>query len=307
MSAPIQPTDKLLQENTQLRDQLLKLTQKLVEVETKRAELEEEFSNDNKNISILHSLDEANKVSGKTKPFKPSIKPVVGKECLRDGDVVKRITYYVETVNKYFGINYDFSFKNGRQYDYLMKLLGDKMSEARSRLEFLNEVKDEYKNLLDSKCRQDQQNLHRIQTQNTLATTNDLQDDDFSRLKAKYDKLRVELRAAKAENLKLREEVSDHVENRRSALKQKEALYEQYEAIKEENERLIKINDNEGVMLLTKHLGETLVKFIDALAKKSFQGAKMLMSIILSQLRLEEEKGSELGALMEKLENSMSK
>lgn len=316
-------------ENSMLKDELLKLTKKLVDVETKRAELEEEYSKDFNTSNMLQSLDQAHAMGNSIPEYKPQIKPIIGKEGFSDPEVINRITYFVEMVTKYFNFTYRFTFKDLRQFNYVIKTLKNKMRDEKAHVEFLNDVKKDYKNLLDSKCKE-YYDLHRkfkditsderpelylikeISLEDMIdrfyehddkpespnrqtASKIDENDDEINKKDESSDKARNSI-AYKREILRLnnenqvfRNQIEDYEENRKSILKQKEKLYEQYLAIKRENEEIKQQPKDESTQLLKEHIAATLFQFLSHFNRGNFKDAKLLLDIIATLLSLTDE------------------
>lgn len=328
--------DKVLRENSMLRGQIIRLTQKLMDAENKRAELEECGSKDFRGTSILQSLDEAKNLNITTRHEKPSIKPVVSQNSLTDSEVVSRITRYVETVCKHLKISYAFNFKNDRQFEYAIKLLRDRMREERLRVDFLNETREEYKQLLDNKCKEyyelsqrfkeARDENGRLETLDLGVRTSRLATMDqqtgivieerrgqtvnptlVDKLIQKIEGLRKDNRVLLSENRQLQNQITDTSENRKSLLKQKELLYDQYMLMKTENEKLKQAAVNESVSLVNQHFAETFVKFIECLGKSDFCNARILLSILGNHANMSSEKSRGLMNLFSKVEERVSK
>ena len=332
--------DKLTSENAQLRHEVLKLTQKLVDVENERAELEADAGGEFHCNSILKSLDEANKLKSPPPAYKTKLKPVVSSNSLKDAEVINRITHYVETVNRHFRLDYQFNFKNARQFEYMLKLLKDRMREETTKIEFLCEVRDEYKLLLDSKCRQYHE-LHKRYNEGDSGRNTDAKEESTEKtsqvpgklealgqevlkghevkengsteieialkLKSKVGKLKEKLAKARTENGQLKAQLEDHCENRKSILKQKELLYDQYSLLQEENDKLKQQEAVDGLKVLNEHIVDTLVKFLECMVKNNYNEARVLLTILGSHISVSTDKSKVLTELFNALEKSRSR
>ena len=147
--------DILEVENEFQKKHLMKLTRRLVSAENRKTELENELDRDMMTSNVLTSIQEL--TPQKTQSFqmvKTSSKPVLKRKHIKDKQVIERLTYLMELIDKFFQIDVKLNLKDDDSFSIYVEILKSKMGKMKDHVDFLKGVKEDYKKLLDDKCKE---------------------------------------------------------------------------------------------------------------------------------------------------------